>query len=157
MSDLRGQHAPADGVSNLGAVSFGADSLKGAPAGGAAPGQVDYRLARNAVISEFRKKRLSQHEVCDAHPELIRAARNCGVPREDECPICEGDNLRSVSYVFGSRLPPHGRCLTSGTELLKLAQRPTVLTCYVVEVCPDCSWNHLARSFPVGGPHRSAR
>lgn len=144
-------------VSNLPPVSFGADSLKGAPPNGAPAGQVDYRLARNAVLSEFRKKRLSRNDVCDAHPELIRAARNVGASREDECPVCEGDNLRSVSYVFGSRLPAHGRCLTSGAELLKLAQRPTVLTCYVVEVCPDCSWNHLARSFPVGGPHRIAR
>jgi hypothetical protein len=138
-------------------VSFGFDSLKGAPAGGTAPGQVDYRLARNAVLSEFRKKRLSRHEVCDAHPELIRAARNVGAPRADDCPICESDDLRSVSYVFGSRLPAHGRCITSGAELLKLSQRPTELTCYVVEVCPDCSWNHLARTFPVGGRHRIAR
>jgi hypothetical protein len=135
-------------------VTFRADTLKGAPPSGAQPAQVDYRLARNAIISEFRKKRLSRHEVCDAHPELIRAARNVGAGRDEECPICEGPNLRSVSYVFGSRLPAHGRCLTSGAELLKLSQRPTVLTCYVVEVCPDCSWNHLARTFPVGGPHR---
>jgi hypothetical protein len=144
-------------VSNLCAVSFGADSLKGAPAPGVLPGQVDYRLARNAVVSEFRKKRLSRHEVCDAHPELIRAAKNVGAPRVEECPICEGANLCTVSYVFGSRLPAHGRCLTSGQELLKLSQRPTELTCYVVEVCPDCSWNHLTRTFPVGGRHRIGR
>src|SRR3954468_23136669 len=97
-------------VANLWPVSFGADSLKGAPSAGVLPGQVDYRLARNAVISEFRKKRLSRHEVCDAHPELIRAAKNVGAPRTEECPICEGPNLCTVSYVFGSRLPAHGRC-----------------------------------------------
>ena len=138
-------------------TTFGTDSLKGAPADGRPAGQVDYRLARNAVLSEFRKKRLSRHDVCDAHPELIRAARNVGAPRDDECPICDGDNLRSVSYVFGSRLPAHGRCITSGRELLTLSQRPTVLTCYVVEVCPDCSWNHLTRTFPVGGRNRIDR
>jgi hypothetical protein len=138
-------------------TTFGADTLKGAPPGGPLPGQVDYRLARNAVLSEFRKKRLSRHDVCDAHPELIRAARNVGTPRDDDCPICEGPNLRSVSYVFGSRLPPQGRCITSGQELLKLSQRPTVLACYVVEVCPDCSWNHLARTFPLGGRNRIDR
>ena len=157
MSVLAPQRASFGPVGNLSDVSFGADSLRGAPAGGALPGQVDYRLARNALLSEFRKKRLSRLDVCDAHPELIRAARNVGARRDDECPICEGDNLRSVSYVFGSRLPPQGRCISSGSELLKLSQRPTVLTCYVVEVCPDCSWNHLARSFPVGGRHRTAR
>ena len=36
------------------------------------PGEIDYRLARQAMISEFRKGRLAQHEVCDAHPELRR-------------------------------------------------------------------------------------
>ena len=62
------------------------------PAGGAArcrrsdravAGQVDYRLARNAVVSEFRKGRLSRLDVCDAHPELLRAATNVrrGDPR----------------------------------------------------------------------------
>lgn len=156
MSILSGHCESRRPVGNLFAVSFGADSVKGAPVGPVS-GQVDYRLARNALLSEFRKKRLSKQDVCDAHPELLRAARNVGARRDDECPICEGDDLRSVSYVFGSRLPPSGRCISSGAELLKLAQRPTPLTCYVVEVCPDCSWNHLTRTFPVGGRARTAR
>jgi hypothetical protein len=132
-------------------VTFRPDSVPGAPPAGAALGQVDYRLARNAIVSEFKKGRLSRTDVCDAHPELLRAARNCGSRKTEECPICEGDNLVLVSYVFGSRMPAHGRCLTSGAELIELARRPTALTCFVVEVCPDCSWNHLARAFPVGG------
>jgi hypothetical protein len=57
--------------------------------------------------------------------------------------------LRLVSYVFGSRLPPSGTCVTSRRELTKLAKGTRGLTCYVVEVCPNCSWNHLARSFTV--------
>ena len=139
-------------------MTFRPDSVPGAPPAGAALGQVDYRLARNAVVSEFQKGRLSRTDVCDAHPELLRAARNCGAPARDEaCPICEGEHLSLVSYVFGGRLPAHGRCLTSGAELIALARRPTPLTCYVVEVCPDCSWNHLARAFPIGGrAHASA-
>jgi hypothetical protein len=136
-------------------VTFRPDSVPGAPPPGAPLGQVDYRLARNAIVSEFRKGRLSRTEVCDAHPELLRAARNVGSPKKtEECPICEGTDLMLVSYVFGGRLPAHGRCLTSGAELMKLARRPTEFTCYVVEVCPDCSWNHLARAFPVGGRHQ---
>jgi hypothetical protein len=136
-------------------VTFRPDSLPGAPPEGTALGQVDYRLARNAIVSEFKKGRLSRTDVCDAHPELLRAARNCGSPKTDECPICESENLTLVSYVFGSRMPAHGRCLTSAAEFAQLSRRPTTLTCYVVEVCPDCSWNHLARAFPVGG-RRSA-
>src|SRR5437763_9578814 len=114
-----------------------------------------YRLARQALISEFRKKRLAQHEVCDAHPELVRAARECGEPTSIECPICEAANVVLVSYVFGPRLPSFGRCITSKDELAKLSRRTDQLSCYVVEVCPQCSWNHLARAFPVGRGRRS--
>ena len=114
-------------------------------------GQVDYRLARNAIISEFKKGRLGRPDVCDAHPELVRAAREVGTPTRDECPICESAELVLVSYVFGPRLPAHGRCITTRKELTTFARRSTVNTCYVVEVCPECSWNHLARTFTLGG------
>lgn len=118
-------------------------------------GHIDYRLARNAVISEFRKGRLSRLDVCDAHPELLRAAINVGESSREDCPICEADKVRLVSYVFGTRLPPSGKCITSKRELAKLSRTTRDLACYVVEVCPSCSWNHLAQTFAVG-PARQA-
>src|SRR5213080_1657090 len=130
-------------------MTFRPDEVRGAADGPA--GQVDYRLARRAVLAEYRRGRLSRLDVCDAHPELLRAAKNVGEDTSIECPICEEAELVHVSYVFGSRLPPQGRCITSRAELDKLARRPTVIACYVVEVCPECSWNHLTRTFPVGG------
>ena len=57
-----------------------------------------------------------------------------------------------VSYVFGPRLPSHGRCITSREELARLAKRSGSFSCYVVEVCPGCSWNHLARTFLLTAP-----
>lgn len=129
----------------LAPVSFGQGAIRGAPASG--PGEIDYRLARQSVISEFRKGRLAQHEVCDAHPELRRAARECSEPTSQRCPICEDADLVHVTYVFGPRLPAHGRCITSKGELRKMAQKRGEFAAYVIEVCPDCSWNHLARSF----------
>src|SRR3954463_15962459 len=132
---------------------FRPDAIRGVTV--AQPGTVDYRLARQAVISEFRKKRLAQHDVCDAHPELVRAARECGEPTTIECPICETTNVVLVSYVFGPRLPSFGRCITSKDELKKLSRRSDDLACYVVEVCPECSWNHLARAFPLGRGRRT--
>ena len=86
--------------------------LAGVPGHGTG-GRVEYRLARNAVVSEFHKGRLSELDVCDAHPELMRAARNVGVPLSEECPICGGTAVVHVTYVFGPRLPSHGRCPTS--------------------------------------------
>jgi hypothetical protein len=119
-------------------------------------GRVEYRLARNAVVKEFKKGRLSRLDVCDAHPELLRAARNIGVVLEESCPICEESPVVHVTYVFGPRLPAQGSCPATPAELSRLCRRPDPVTCYVVEVCPQCSWNHLARMYPAGGRHRGA-
>ncbi|TML92783.1 MAG: hypothetical protein E6G06_04765 [Actinobacteria bacterium] len=111
---------------------------------------MDYRLARKHVVAEFKRGRLSRLDICDAHPELLRAARNVGEATAETCPICEESQLVLVSFAFGARLPAHGRCVTSRDELTKLARSAPELSCYVVEVCPDCEWNHLARTFLLG-------
>jgi hypothetical protein len=111
-------------------------------------GQVEYRLARNSVIREFHKGRLSRLDVCDAHPELLRAGRNLGRPTGDECPICEQHELVEVTFVFGAKLPPGGICVTSQKELRSYWRREDPVVCYAIEVCVDCSWNHLIRMYP---------
>jgi ssDNA-binding Zn-finger/Zn-ribbon topoisomerase 1 len=130
-------------------VTFRPEAIRG---GGqqAAGGVIDYRLARMGVVSEYRKGRLARHEVCDAHPELRRAAQSASEPTDMECPICEDDKIVLVTYAFGSRLPASGRCITTKGELAKLAKGRPQLAAYVVEVCPSCSWNHLARTFLLG-------
>ncbi|MBV8461875.1 MAG: DUF5318 family protein [Acidimicrobiales bacterium] len=113
-------------------------------------GRVEYQLARNAVVREFRRGRLSRLDVCDAHPELLRAGRNLGRSMPEPCPICEDDALVEVTYVFGPRLPSGGRCVTTTAELARYKRRKDPVVCYVVEVCTACSWNYLLRMFPAG-------
>ena len=132
-------------------MTFRPDSIMGTRAH-----LIDYRLARSALISEYRKGRLTRHQVCDAHPELVRAARAVGEPTRVDCPICNESKLALVTYVFGSRLPKHGRCISLRSELVKLSRRSDELTAYVVECCPECSWHHLARTFPLGGAKRKS-
>jgi hypothetical protein len=108
-------------------------------------------------VNEFRRGRLRQDQVCDAHPELIRAARNVGTESRSACPICQESTLRLVTYVFGSRLPAQGRCVSTAKEMAALNQRSDDLTAYVVEACIDCRWHHLLRVLPVGGSGRRAR
>ncbi len=134
---------------SLRGVTFKPDAIRGSGQQ-AAGGVIDYRLARMGVVSEYRKGRLARHEVCDAHPELRRAAQSASEPTDMECPICEDDNIVLVTYAFGSRLPASGRCITAKGELAKLAEGRQQLAAYVVEVCPSCSWNHLARTFLLG-------
>jgi hypothetical protein len=128
------------------------EAIRGTGATGAeATSVVDYRLARQQVISEYRKGRLSRLDICDAHPELRRAAVGASQPTQETCPICEDENVALVTYAFGPRLPAGGRCITSARDLAKLSRGKAQVACYVVEVCPGCAWNHLNRVFYVGG------
>ena len=131
-------------------MSFRPQTVRGAPDAAAVPGEVDYRLARSAVLKELRRGRLSRLDVCDAHPELLRTARSVGVPAATTCPVCQGGQLVHVSYAFGARLSPGGQVFGDAGDLAKLVRRAGDVACYVVEVCPDCSWNHLVRTFAAG-------
>jgi hypothetical protein len=111
------------------------------------PGEIDFRLERQRVLAAYRAGAQSGMAVCDAQNELLRNAEFCGTESEDPCPICADESLRHVTYVFGPRLPSGGRCITSRAELARLAKRKAPYTAYVVEVCTDCGWNHLVRSY----------
>ena len=124
---------------------------------------VDYRLARRSVLVGIRRGVLATTDVCDAHPELLRAARNIGTVAEEPCPICSHDSLRRVRYVYGDELRHNnGRVVYPEGWLSELVASHDQFTCYVVEVCIDCAWNHLIRSFSAGrrfagGPRRASR
>ncbi len=148
MGDRDGPGAAGARFGSLWRVPFGLEKLRGES--GRTPGEVDYRLARQAVLSGYRKGRLARHEVCDAQPELLRAARNVGEESSQACPICDDAKVVLVTYVFGPRLPANGRCVTTVAEMKRLARGAGERVAYVVEVCPGCRWNHLARTFPLG-------
>ncbi len=119
-------------------------------------GQVDYSLQRRALLRDYRNGVKSRLDLCDAHPELMRAARYVGAETERDCPVCEEARLRVVSYVYGDALRRHranGRCITRTEELERLGEKVDEFTCYEVEVCPHCSWNHLFRSYLLGRRH----
>ena len=146
-TDRRRAGRETEGYSSpMSTADFSVGRLRGAPERG---GIVDHRLARRMLVNQVRIGRLRRDEVCDAHPELIRAAANVGTETEASCPICEEENLRLVTYVFGHRLPAHGRCVSSAKELRQLATTGRDLRAYVVEACCGCRWHHLLRVFPV--------
>ena len=112
---------------------------------------VDYRLARRAALAELRNGSLDTAHVCDAHPELMRAARNIGEEAPTKCPVCSHESLKLVRYVFGDDLKrDNGRVVYPSEWLRELAARHSAFTCYVVEVCVDCAWNHLVRAYQAG-------
>ena len=137
-----------DGTPSRG-TSFGSTSLRGVSS--LRGGLVDHRMARRATINVVHRGRLGREEVCDAHPELMRAARSVGKRTETPCPICSEDNLVLVTYVFGPKLPSHGRLAADNKELAQFHRRAEEYTAYVVEACCSCRWHYLVRALPIGG------
>jgi Family of unknown function (DUF5318) len=112
---------------------------------------VDYSLARRSVLGSLRRGSLHATDVCDAHPELMRAAKHIGDSMPDPCPVCSHDTLKTVRYVYGDELRANnGRVVYPNEWLMELARAHDHFICYVVEVCVDCSWNHLRRSYSAG-------
>jgi hypothetical protein len=118
---------------------------------------VEYRIVRNGVVRQVTRGKIQKIDVCDAHPELLRAARNVGRLTKEICPICEDARLVMVTFVFGAKLPAGGRCPGTAKELKELCRRPEPVLCFEVEVCPDCAWHHLMKKYPAGGPKAKAR
>ena len=115
---------------------------------------VDYSLARRALIASVRRGVTATTDVCDAHPELLRAGKNIGEEAPDKCPICSHESLKQVRYVYGDELGRNsGRVVYPPEWLKELAQQYEHFTCYLVEVCTDCHWNHLLRSYTAGSDY----
>lgn len=112
---------------------------------------IDYSLAKRAVLIDFRRGVLNRIDICDAHPELMRAARNIGRPLARPCPVCSKEGLRKVSYVFGDQLKQlSGRVVYPDGWVRELSSSYDEFRCYVVEVCIECSWNHLSACYLLG-------
>ena len=110
-------------------------------------GMVDYTLAKRALLRDFRQGMLSRFDICDAHPELLRAARYVGEPSSRPCPICDRDELRLLAYVYGDDLKANNGRVWELDKALTIAADHRGARCYVVEVCTSCSWNHLREAF----------
>jgi len=121
--------------------------------------QVDYTLQRNAVLREFRRGRVGGSDACDADPYLLRAARWHGERADRPCPVCTGDELRELSFVYGPELGPFSGRIKHSSQLCELAEEVGDVQVHVAEVCLGCGWNHLARSFRIGDgrPRRPLR
>ncbi len=111
---------------------------------------IDYALQRRARLNEVSIGRTAVTEVCDAHPYLLLAARHYGERAVHPCPVCGHQSMRNVHYAYGDQLGKSAGQAKSVPELRQLHGEIREFAVYVVEVCPDCKWNHLVRSFVLG-------
>jgi Family of unknown function (DUF5318) len=111
---------------------------------------VDFGLRRRALLRDVHSGRIGTYEVCDASPYLLSAAKFHGEPTEDRCPVCRRENLTHVHYVYGDELKQSSGQARRITELGVLAMTLSEFQVYVVEVCRNCSWNHLIEQYVLG-------
>jgi hypothetical protein len=110
-------------------------------------GVIDYTLAKRALLRDARDGMIGMTDICDAHPELIRAARHVGEPTRNDCPVCGKEKLVLLAYVYGDSLKQDSGRVWSIETGMKLAAAHPGSTCYIVEVCRSCQWNHLREAF----------
>jgi hypothetical protein len=110
-------------------------------------GVVDYTLAKRSLLRDVQRGLLSVIDVCDAHPELMRAARHVGRETARPCPVCDRGPLRLLAYVFADDLKRDNGRVWDLDEAIALAAQRKGGACYVVEVCTGCAWNHLTEAF----------
>ena len=113
-------------------------------------GVIDYALQRRADITRFHRGGLLSSDFCDADPYLLKAARFHGEETNEDCPACHSPKLVHLTYVYGDELGPYSGRIRETKDLPSLAIRFGDVGVYVVEVCPDCHWNYLLRTYRIG-------
>ena len=108
---------------------------------------IDYSLDKRAtLLALFR----GVVDACDADPYLMRAAKYHGEKTSRKCPVCKKDGLVELRYTFGDQLGQFSGRIKTEIELLEMENEFGEFAVYIVEVCRDCSWNHLCASYLLG-------
>jgi len=113
---------------------------------------VDYTLQRRRTLEELRGalRTMVSHESLDADPMLIRAALHHGTLTERRCPVADCGRLITLNYTFGDQLGQYSGRIKSIADLEEMENEYGEFTVYVVEVCPECGWNHIIESYVLG-------
>ena len=117
-------------------------------------GFIDYSLDKRATLLALFRGVVA---ACDADPYLMRAAKYHGEKADRKCPVCKKDSLVELRYTFGDQLGQFSGRIKNGGELLEMEREFGEFSVYVVEVCRECSWNHLCSTYLLGdGRERKA-
>ncbi len=110
-------------------------------------GFIDYSLDKRAtLLALFR----GVVDACDADPYLMRAAKFHGEKAGRNCPVCKKDALVELRYTFGDQLGQYSGRIKSPAELIEMEKEFGEFSVYIVEVCRECSWNHLSSTYILG-------
>lgn len=113
---------------------------------------IDYALQRRSTLQAMRQpvRNLSSLDACDADPMLVRAAKYHGEPTDVRCPVCDSTAMVNLHYTFGDQLGQYSGRIKRLAELEEMQSLFGEFKVVVVEVCPDCGWNHMIASYLLG-------
>lgn len=131
---------------------------------------IDYRLAKHAVVRQLVSGELTPAQVCDAHPELLRAATFIGSPTPRVCPVCKitppkggrSDQLGAqrvprvveLTWLYGDALrQKNGHIVEDSADLSAFERHYPSFSAWTVECCTTCGWNHLISRRLCGFSH----
>lgn len=127
---------------------------------------IDYRLAKRAVVRRLQDGELSIEQVCDAHPELVRASTHMGTRTGRACPVCamaepgdvnwtpEPPTVLETTWLYGDSLrQKNGHLVEDPLDLAEYEQRFASFMAWTVECCVVCRWNHLISRRLCGFSH----
>lgn len=120
---------------------------------------LSYALARRAALETMRRGGAFNSDYCDADPTLLRAAKHHGESVDRDCPVCRRPDLVEVTWVFGAQLGALSGSARAQAQLPDMAHEHGSFRVHVVEVCHQCTWNHLVVSYSLGDgePRRPSR
>mgnify|MGYP006278512737 FL=1 len=116
-------------------------------------GVVDHSLRKRQVVQVLRTSLAPDYEYAahkDPDPYLLRAARNLGEQTERPCPWCEKPGLVHVRYAYGDDLGERAGGAHTDEDLVLMAGEFGEFDVWLVEVCLDCSWNHVHLTYTLG-------
>lgn len=113
---------------------------------------MSHALQRRRALLQLQhpQRLLAEDGPCDADPLLVKSALHHGEPSPEPCPVCAGDRLMNLNYTFGDQLGQFSGRIKSTAELTEMQDQFGEFTVRVVEVCPDCFWNHLITTYTLG-------
>ena len=111
---------------------------------------IDYSLSKRRTLIALFQGSASAMDACDADPYLRRAAKYHGELTKRPCPVCKKFKIVDLRYAFGDQLGQYSGRIKNAEELRQMEKEYGEFRVYIVEVCRDCSWNHLCVSFVLG-------